>query len=177
MHVAVPPPSPGHDWPFCTCSPSLGVEACSNQPHNEWTCCKDWLRPHALWGQCARHTVYHHRGQREATGALFHTHTARVAFFQPSAHATLMHRQLRVDPSLASCVQSCSSVRITGLCILPNISEAAPSFITTWAQTSTAPGYLHMRRGLAQGPQPRSHFTQAAMDLQPGEVPTREVGE
>jgi len=49
------------------------------------------------------------------------------------ALVTLRHRQLRVDPLLASCVQSCSSVRITGLCILPNISEAAQSFIMTQA--------------------------------------------
>ena len=49
------------------------------------------------------------------------------------ALVTLRHRQLRVDPSLASCVESCSSMWITGLCILPNISEAAQSFITTRA--------------------------------------------
>lgn len=56
------------------------------------------------------------------------------------AHPTLMHKQPWVDPMLASCVQDCSSVWITGLCILPNISEAAPPFITTRAKTSTTIG-------------------------------------
>ena len=46
-----------------------------------------------------------------------------------------------LNPLLASCVESCSSVRITGLCVSPNVSEAAPSFITTWAKTSTTAGY------------------------------------
>ena len=55
------------------------------------------------------------------------------SFSTSDALATLRHRQHRVVPLLASCVQSCSSVRITRLCILPDISEAAPSFITTWA--------------------------------------------
>jgi len=56
--------------------------------------------------------------------------------------ATLRHRQHRVYPLLASCVQSCSSIWITGLCILPNISNTAPSFITPWAKTSTTAGWL-----------------------------------
>jgi hypothetical protein len=51
-----------------------------------------------------------------------------------------MHKQPWVDPMLASCIQDCSSVWITGLCILPNISEAAPPFITTRAKTSTTTG-------------------------------------
>ena len=59
-----------------------------------------------------------------------------------SAHlATLRHRQLRVGPLLASCVQNCSSMRITGLCVSPIVSEAAPSFITAWAKTSTTAGH------------------------------------
>lgn len=53
---------------------------------------------------------------------------------------TLMHRRYGVSPAPARCVQSRSSVRITGLCILANISEAAPSFVTTWAETSTTAG-------------------------------------
>lgn len=44
------------------------------------------------------------------------------------------------DPLPASCVQNCSSSWIPGLCILPNISEAAPSFITAWTKTSTLAG-------------------------------------
>lgn len=51
------------------------------------------------------------------------------------ALATLIHRQLRaVCPLPASCVQDCSSSWIPGLCILPNISEAAPPFITAMDQ-------------------------------------------
>jgi len=53
---------------------------------------------------------------------------------------TLRHRQHRANPLLASCVESCSSLRITGLCISPVISEAAPSFLTAWAKTSTMTG-------------------------------------
>ena len=42
---------------------------------------------------------------------------------------------------------------ITGLCILPNVSEAAPSFLTAWAETSTTTGNgctLQVSAGTAQ---------------------------
>ena len=90
-----------------------------------------------------------------------------VSLTSPSAHATLMHRQRRVNPLLASCVQSCSSVRITGLCILPNVSGSSPSFITTWAQTSTAPGDLHqVCLGCARAAQIDQRLSQAFRCIQ-----------
>ena len=57
-------------------------------------------------------------------------------------------------PLLARCVQSCSSVWITGLCVSPSISEAAPSFITTWAQTSTTAGGSQGGQGWPPSSQP-----------------------
>lgn len=50
---------------------------------------------------------------------------------------------------LASCVENCSSVRIPRLCVSPDISEAAPSFITTWAKTSTLTGLGSVYGGIA----------------------------
>ena len=76
------------------------------------------------------------QAEEERPGADHHHPPSRTT----DALATLRHRRLRVIPSPASCVQSCSSVRITGLCILPSISEAAPSFITAWAKASTTTG-------------------------------------
>lgn len=55
-----------------------------------------------------------------------------VAFLDGSV-PTLRHERRRgaVPPPPADCVQSRSSVRFTRLCVSPNLSEAAPSFITT----------------------------------------------
>ena len=61
---------------------------------------------------------------------------------------TLRHERRRgaVPPPPADCVQSRSSVRFTRLCVSPNLSEAAPSFITTRTQASTTAGSASRRR-------------------------------
>ena len=43
-----------------------------------------------------------------------------------------------MPPPPAGCVQSHSSLQLTGLCVSPNVSETAPSFFTVRTQASTA---------------------------------------